>query len=160
MISSILFIVRNDNFSMTSLLRVNFFGEVYVRFFFDGYSESAFSKARFVATSFLIWLFLIHSDVKFALYALSTRHKVLHVRSLRTHEWLPLSLRSSGQTSRHALEVAVHAVLSATFWERKKRTLSPGKLKNCISGLGSKVGYQACDLAAVAALGLQFSHRP
>ena len=62
------------------------------------------------------------------------------------------SLRSPNaaeMTSRHAPEGAVHAVLSAAFGERKKRTLGLGKLKNRILGLRSKLGYQACDLTAM-----------
>ena len=65
----------------------------------------------------------------------------------RAHALLLLPLRSSGQTSRHASEEAVHAVFSAPFRERKHRTLGPGKLNNCILGLGRKLGYQTCALA-------------
>ena len=69
------------------------------------------------------------------------------------HAWLPLSLRSSGKTLRDAPEGAVHAILSAVFRDRQNRTLGPGELKNRILGPGSELGYQACDLTALAAHG-------
>ena len=58
--------------------------------------------------------FLIHPEVNFALYALSTHHKVLHVRPLWAHAWMPLSLHSRGKTSRYAPEGVVGEI--SPFW--------------------------------------------
>ena len=66
-------------------------------------------------------IFQFTHGVKFALYALSTRHKVLHVLTA-----------TSGACVIAVLAVLERSGQTSTFGDRKKRSLVPGEIKNHI----------------------------